>query len=219
MPRKVFTAGEILTAANLNDVSDQSVMVFDDNAARTTAIPTPVEGMVTYLKDTDAVQKFNGSAFVGVADPPAILQVVSVAKVDTFSTASGTLTDVTGLTVSITPSSASNEVLVLVTVVLGSSGSGQYGVTLVDGSDNNLLVASSPGNRVPAFYLRNDNNEQMTPASFTILHSPNTTSAFTYKVRALTSAGTLFVNKSGLDTDSASLSRGVSTITVMEVAG
>ena len=59
MPRKIFVAGEILTAADLQaNAVDQSVMVFDDAAARTTAIPSPVEGMVTYLKDVDRLEKF-----------------------------------------------------------------------------------------------------------------------------------------------------------------
>jgi hypothetical protein len=63
--RKTFVAGEILTASDVNSfLMDQSVMVFDDSGARGSAIPSPSEGMVTYLKSTDAVEKFNGSAFV-----------------------------------------------------------------------------------------------------------------------------------------------------------
>ena len=66
MGRQVFTAGEILTAANMNDLSDQTVMVFDDSADRDSAIPTPSEGMVTYLKDTESVEVFKGAAFAPV---------------------------------------------------------------------------------------------------------------------------------------------------------
>lgn len=52
--RKVFSAGEILTAADLQGYAvDQSVMVFADSAARGSAIPSPSEGMVTYLEDSD----------------------------------------------------------------------------------------------------------------------------------------------------------------------
>lgn len=48
----------------------------------------------------------------------SVLQVVSTAKTDTFSTtsASGTFADITGLSVSITPSSASNKILILAEV-------------------------------------------------------------------------------------------------------
>ena len=66
MPRLTFTAGEILTAANLNVVSDQTVMTFADDAARTTAIPSPTEGMVTYLASTKNLQRWTGVAWVNV---------------------------------------------------------------------------------------------------------------------------------------------------------
>lgn len=70
MPRKVFSAGEVLTAADTNTfLSDQVVMTFADSDARGSAIPTPVEGMVTYLADTNAYEFFDGEAFVKLANP------------------------------------------------------------------------------------------------------------------------------------------------------
>jgi hypothetical protein len=57
--RKTFVGGDILLASELNGfLMDQAVMVFDDAAARTTAIPSPSEGMVTYLKDTNSIDKY-----------------------------------------------------------------------------------------------------------------------------------------------------------------
>ena len=54
---KVFTAGEVLTAANVNGyLMEQSVMVFAGTAARSSAIGTASEGMVTYLTDTNTIQ-------------------------------------------------------------------------------------------------------------------------------------------------------------------
>jgi len=65
--RKVFTAGEVLQAADVNDfLMDQSVMVFAGTAARGSAIPSPTEGMVTYRSDDDTVEVYNGSSFVPV---------------------------------------------------------------------------------------------------------------------------------------------------------
>jgi hypothetical protein len=67
MPRKTFVAGEILTAADVNtNLMDQAVMVFADSAARGSAIPSPSEGMVTYLSDTNLVEAYTGAAFVPV---------------------------------------------------------------------------------------------------------------------------------------------------------
>jgi hypothetical protein len=67
MPRKVFTAGEVLTAADVNsNLMDQAVMTFTNAAARTSAISAPVEGMMTYLADVDLFQFYNGTIWVNV---------------------------------------------------------------------------------------------------------------------------------------------------------
>jgi hypothetical protein len=64
MSRKVFTAGEVLAAADVNSfLMDQTVMSFAGTAARGSAIPSPVEGMYTHLEDTDRLQFWNGSAW------------------------------------------------------------------------------------------------------------------------------------------------------------
>jgi hypothetical protein len=64
MPRKVFTAGEVLAAADVNEfLMDQSVMSFAGTAARGSAIGTAVEGMVSYLEDSNTFQYYNGTAW------------------------------------------------------------------------------------------------------------------------------------------------------------
>ena len=68
MAYKTFANGFPLPASDLNNfLMNQSVIVFADSAARTTAIPSPVEGMLTYLEDTSAYESWNGSAFVSIA--------------------------------------------------------------------------------------------------------------------------------------------------------
>jgi hypothetical protein len=62
MPRKVFTAGEVLAAADVNEfLQDQAVMSFAGTAARGSAIGTAVEGMVTYLNDSNSLSVNNGT--------------------------------------------------------------------------------------------------------------------------------------------------------------
>jgi hypothetical protein len=56
--RKVFTAGEVLTASDVNSVVDQTNMVFAGSAARGSAISSPTEGMVSYLTDTNKLEVF-----------------------------------------------------------------------------------------------------------------------------------------------------------------
>lgn len=64
---KTFATGDILTAADANGyLMSQTVMVFADSTARTATITSPQEGMVTYLKDTNAIEYYSGSAWVGV---------------------------------------------------------------------------------------------------------------------------------------------------------
>lgn len=64
---KLFTTGSVLTAADVNTyLNEQTVMVFANAAARTTALASVLaEGMVTYLKDTDALEIYSGTAWVG----------------------------------------------------------------------------------------------------------------------------------------------------------
>jgi hypothetical protein len=65
--KKTFVAGEVLTAQDVNDyLMDQSVMNFATSAARSSAIPTPTDGMVTYRQDIDALEVYNGAAYVPV---------------------------------------------------------------------------------------------------------------------------------------------------------
>lgn len=64
---KTFATGDVLTAADTNGyLMSQTVMVFADSAARTTAITSPQEGMISYLKDTNATQYYSGSAWVSI---------------------------------------------------------------------------------------------------------------------------------------------------------
>jgi hypothetical protein len=64
MSRKVFTAGEVLAAADVNSfLMDQTVMSFAGTAARGSAIPSPVNGMTTYLEDSKDLQVYDGSAY------------------------------------------------------------------------------------------------------------------------------------------------------------
>lgn len=63
--RRTFVAGEILTASNINSfLMNQVVAVFDDEADRDNAIPSPVEGQFVYMKDpgdVDGVLFYDGS--------------------------------------------------------------------------------------------------------------------------------------------------------------
>jgi hypothetical protein len=61
---KVFTNGSVLQASEINDnLMRQSVMVFSNAAARTAAITSPLEGMLTWLEDVNRYEFYNGTSW------------------------------------------------------------------------------------------------------------------------------------------------------------
>ena len=63
--RKVFTAGDVLTASDVqNYLMDQTTMVFAGTAARSSAIPTPSDGMVTYNQTNNSLEAYNGTEWI-----------------------------------------------------------------------------------------------------------------------------------------------------------
>ena len=88
MPRKVWTAGDVLAAADVNTyLGDQVISVFADAAARDASITSPVEGMVVYLEDTKVLSFYNGSAWV-----PVDTTASGLASIITDTTTARTLT-------------------------------------------------------------------------------------------------------------------------------
>ena len=152
-----------------------------------------------------------------------IVQIKSVTKTDTFSVTSDSYTDVTDLTLSITPQSASNKILVSYNLTCGTEDSGyQWGIRLMRGSTL-IFVGDTAGNRdrVSNFVRNNGSDLHTVYPSGQHLDSPNTSSSVTYKlqVKAYTSGRALHINKVHNDSDDAAVGRSASSITVMEVSG
>lgn len=152
-----------------------------------------------------------------------ILQVVSTTKTDTFTTTSTSATDITGLSVSITPTSSSNKVLVSYNIS-GSVEDSEYraGIILVrDSTEIYIGDAASNRIRMSSFLMHHTNhNYEMFDVSGTHLDSPSSTSAVTYKIQAkmLDSGRQVNINRSYGDADLDTRPRTASSITVMEVA-
>ncbi len=89
-----FATGDVLTAAAANGyLASQVVMVFADAAARTSGITSPQEGMITYLKDTNATQYYSGSAWVDIAGAAAASGLTLIAKSSASGAASHTVSN------------------------------------------------------------------------------------------------------------------------------
>jgi hypothetical protein len=163
-----------------------------------------------------------GLAPVGGLSSPqtgSVLQVVSTTKTDTFSTTSGSLTDITGMSVSITPTSATSKILVLYSLgqIFGNSPCAS-GVALLRNSTV-IGAGASAGSRILVSTGQVDDGDRGQPHSYTFLDSPATTSAITYKLQIYVNGGvTLYVNRSATDLDNTTYNRSAATITVMEIA-
>jgi hypothetical protein len=152
-----------------------------------------------------------------------VLQVLSTSKTDVFSTSSTSYTDVTGLSVAITPSSSSNKILVMMDVVGGSGNNVSMFLRLVRGSTA-IHVGANPGSRYAATAGASDDPSNQFTMSMTgaVLDSPSTTSETIYKVQMATegsgNTGTCFINSSGDDNNNNQNGHYASSITVMEVS-
>jgi hypothetical protein len=228
---KVFTNGSVLNASEINDnLMNQSVMVFSNSTARSAALTSPVEGMVTYLEDTEAYENYNGTAWVGFGNS-AILQVVSTTKTDVFTASllTGTVTAITGLTASITPSSATSKILVLASITSGSSDNRTGLKFILKRDSTSIALGNAAGSRTRATSASfggatglGEFGESANTISVNHLDSPSSTSAITYGFdvgHGLSTTATLYINRSITDGDFAYLGRFASTITLMEVAG
>ena len=151
------------------------------------------------------------------------VQVVSTTKTDTFSasvTTGGLSGTVTGLTATITPTSASNKVLVIIHGHFSSSGDAATYTNLYRDTTQ-ICLADAAGSRGRKTSSSIGSGYSLPSTSITFLDSPSTTSAITYSLQlSHINAGTLtcYLNRTSADDDGARFGRFTSTITVMEIA-
>jgi hypothetical protein len=169
----------------------------------------------------DATTFLRGDNSFAEAGGGKVLQVVSTTKTDTFSITSTSFADITGLSVSITPSSASNKIMVFVDCYIGGpASSSTQSMTRLMRDSTAICVGASAGSRTQASSESGlDSVNHVEPVAINFLDTPSTTSAITYKVQMRVTGGTHYVNRTSNDDDGDYNSRVASTITVMEIAG
>lgn len=169
----------------------------------------------------DTVSVGSGATVAGFGK---VLQIVTATKTDKFTTTSTTFTDVTGLSVSITPSSSSNKILVQA-VVNGASSQGTSTSRNLIGlfrDSTQIALGDSAGSRTRTSFdlstrLTGSDNLSLS-GTVIFLDSPSATSSITYAIKAVSPlGGTLAINGNYVDDDTASNSRSISTITLMEI--
>lgn len=148
-----------------------------------------------------------------------ILQVSQATKTDTQSQATTTFTDITGLSVTITPYSNTSKFLLVAQVNLGCNTNDAAQLRFQGGNSGNFVGAVA-GSRIQiASEIPGTNAQFMEPATLIYLDSPATASAITYKVQVRSwTTNTVYVNRSYTDTDNANHARGASSLIVCEVS-
>ena len=222
--RKNFVAGEILTAADVNSfLMDQSVMVFDDSAARGSAIPTPSEGMVTYLKSDDQVTVFDGAAFKPVGGLVAVKEAVRTAPVAASATPGGEFS-VPDLSVTHSVSDSANKLIIMAVFGQAASTSGRAGVGMRVYEGSTLIGqgdAAGSALRVSSNQRAGGADNLVTLSMGThFVHTPGAGSK-TYTVRAVNpnnATHTIYINRPERDIDDLFRTRTISSLIIMEVA-
>jgi hypothetical protein len=143
-----------------------------------------------------------------------ILQVVSATKTDVFSTSSLTLVDITGLSVSITPSDASNTILVHYVANASNNGVNDGGAVQLVRDSTAIFQSTAGSTNFSSAFTKQLDTALIWAFSGMHLDSPATTSATTYKLQARRLGSNNFL----LNRPGATTTYGVaSSITVMEI--
>ena len=120
--------------------------------------------------------------------------MVSTTSTTQTSSSSSSYADVSGSSLSITPSSATSKVLVLAALPnceYRTSTSAKLDIILTDGANATLATVG--------YELQGTTGQISFSVGYSFLHSPATTSAITYKfrMRSADAVGTTYVNRSG----------------------
>jgi len=171
----------------------------------TIATGTIVDADVANLaasKLTGALPAISGASLTGITTGK-ILQVLQSVKTDEWSSSTQSFVDVTGLSISITPSSTTSKILVMLSSNFSTISTGWVKAQLTNASNTELAVVHS----------RAESGMVVVPFTHIYLDSPASTSAQTYKMRFSGEAGTNYVNRM----QATNYEIDVSTITVMEI--
>jgi len=162
----------------------------------------------------------------------AILQMVNTLKTDYTSMNNTSFADISGLSVSITPIFSNSKIIVTLTCSIGHKNN-EYGTIKIvqnssgsfadidvgDAFNANNGVAMTPGNITTDDPTDDYGQFKVFTGSCTIVHSPGTTNAVTYKAQYKTNYNInygMYINRS-YDVGNTIRSQGTSSITVMEV--
>ena len=187
--------------------------------SNTISLPTSNGSANQYLKNGSTAGTLE---FADLGDVGKVLQVIQDIKTDTSShqSSSASFNTISGLSVTITPSSTSSKILIIDRLSTASASGQRYGIVPArGGSIITAAQADSAGSRTRVTTMvQGLGGNQPTEIGFVYLDSPGSTSALTYTVQCSAEGSqTVYVNRSETDTDNSAIYRGASTLTCIEV--
>jgi len=155
----------------------------------------------------------------------AVLQVVNTTYTSTFSQSITTRAKLNNISASITPTSASSKILIMCGIFF-EGGTNDHNWHFFLYRDSTDISSPSPGSRSAAIamagvgYFDVDNDSTPAMVNFHYFDSPSTTSTITYApgVGNTDTTKTIYINRTVTDSDSNGYERGISSITLMEIA-
>jgi hypothetical protein len=151
-----------------------------------------------------------------------ILQVVQTVKKDSFSADNnGSFGEITGLNVTLTPTSSSNKILFTLDITYSVENGNNFYVKLYDGSSEITGATSTTGSSnngwIGTYITGSTTNmisDQMINVSKSYLHTVSDTNAHTYKIYAHAATALFYINRS----ENSGGAGSTSVLTAMEVA-
>lgn len=156
----------------------------------------------------------------GIIAPGQIIQVIQNVKYDTFTgSANGTALAVTGINATIIPKFNTSKILIMAQIMYASTGTTYGGWFKRNGIDIGVGNAGSGQQQVSiGMALVTDTNQSNT-FPYMFMDSPATTSSLTYQFYVNNDNATaIYINRSISDGAAAVGKRGISTVTLMEIA-
>ena len=214
----------ILKVDQVQSDSNLAFAIAGSNVAFMNATSLQMVGSNVSLAGTNVIT--NGKVVTSAQPVGAVLQVIQAVKTDTFSTSSETFGNVTGLTVSITPTSSSNKILIAGVLQTSSSSNDMYKIRIAKNGTAIFVADTVAGatSGLSQFYLATASslgNWSTLPVPVYYLDSPATTSSVTYswQVRIQSSGNTLWINRTSDQSGNSTQNfYGASSIIVMEIA-
>jgi len=183
--------------------------------------------MTTAATLASVINSATGKLNTSIVNAGGVLQVIQAYKTDTQTISSGTPTfvDISGLSITITPSSSSSKFLIMWSVVMGNGTDASHGYVRLNRNGTAIALADAASNRTTASsgVVNSAVSGQTIPSTNSFLDSPATASAITYKLTASNNnvgGSSTFINRSARDTDLTGYDgRSTSSFTVLEIAG